>query len=304
MEELHLTNLNFKNFYKKVESRLKKYEILRICLLCLVILVECALAALILYLFLEGHLDFQRGSHIKVIFFAVIFGFGIHWFLKKTFEVKVKENIIEDFATSFENYDWEYWQLGDSLLDEKTLKSTKILPQFNESYSDDNFQGTYKGIPVIISEQELKNGVGMYKTKVFNGLVIEYTFEERTFPAEIIVRDSGVLPPKGLQKVALEDAEFDKMFTVYSNDQIESRFVLTTGFMEKIKALKILFDAKNISLSFNCQKLYIAVDIGCDSFNIARLYKSTDDKELLEKMYNQFDFILKIADLLRLTKNI
>ena len=88
------------------------------------------------------------------------------------------------------------------------------------------------------------------------------------------------------------------MFSVYSNNQIECRFVLTTGFMEKLKALKILFCAKHISLYINGQNIYIAVDIGRDSFNIARLYKRTDDKEQFERMYNQFDFILKIEKII------
>ena len=297
-------NNKFEEFYKNIYPKLRNYEILRYFLLVLLIIIECALAAGILYLFLEGHLTIERGSDIKKIFVAVLIGFGIHWYFKKTFEIKVKENIIEDFAQNFENYDWEYWQIGKSLLDEKTLKSTGILPQFNESYSDDNFQGSYKGIPIIISEQELKYGVGIYKTKVFNGLVIEYLFEKIKFPAEIIVRDSGVLPPKNLQKITLEDPEFNKMFNVYSNDQIESRYILTTSFMEKLKTLKTLFNTKHVSASFIGHRLYIAADVGQDSFNIASLFKPVNNKKDFEIMYNQFEFILKIADLLKLTDRV
>lgn len=224
---------------------------------------------------------------------------------KKHFEIKIKEKIIEDFMECFSDFDWECWTLNDSQIDTKTLKSIKILPNFKDSYSDDNFVGTYKGIPVKISEQTLKVGQGIYKTNVFNGIVIEYDFKDRLlFPAEIIVKDSGFIAPKGYEKVILEDAEFNRMFNVYSNNQIECRYILTVGFMEKLKALKILFDAKSIALSFFKNHLYIAVDIGRDSFNIAKLNRRTDDKKLFEKMYNQFDFILKISDLLQLTRKI
>lgn len=218
--------------------------------------------------------------------------------------MRVKKKIIEEFCDCFENYDWQEWMIGESYLDEETLRETKILPKFTQRYSDDNFLGLYKGIPVVITEQRLDSGgSGIYAARTFEGLVIGYAFEE-AFPAEIIVRDGKFLPPKNLEKVTLEDVEFNKMFNVYSNDQVESRFILTTSFMEKLKTLKTLFNAKHVSASFIEGKLYIAADIGKDSFNIANLFKPVNNKKDFEIMYNQFEFILKIADLLKLTDRI
>ena len=295
----------FENFYNNIEPTLKKYEFLRVGLLALVIFIELILFFGILYLFTENILTFQRTQHCKILFMIVLFGCFIHWYIKKEFEIKIKEKILLNFIECFSDFEWDYWILGYSQIDEKILKSILILPQFNENYSDDNFVGTYKGIPIKISEQTLKSGLGIYKTNVFDGIVIEYFFKNRQkFPTEIIIKDNGLFAPKGYEKVLLEDTEFNKMFNVYSNNQVECRFILTTGFMEKIKALKILFNAKNIALSFIGRRLFIAIDIGKDSFNIAKLYKRTNNKKLIEKMYNQFNFILKITDLLQFTNKI
>lgn len=295
----------FEDFYNTIEPTLKKYEFLRAGLLTLVIFIELSLFFGILYLFTENILTFQRTQHCKILFMIVLFGCFIHWYIKKEFEIKIKEKILLNFIECFSDFEWDYWILGYSQIDEKILKSILILPQFNENYSDDNFVGTYKGIPIKISEQTLKSGLGIYKTNVFDGIVIEYFFKNRQkFPTEIIIKDNGLFTPKGYEKVLLEDTEFNKMFNVYSNNQVECRFILTTGFMEKIKALKILFNAKNIALSFIGRRLFIAIDIGKDSFNIAKLYKRTNNKKLIEKMYNQFNFILKIADLLQFTNKI
>ncbi len=295
----------FEDFYNTIEPTLKKYEFLRAGLLALVIFIELSLFFGILYLFTENILTFQRTQHCKILFMIVLFGCFIHWYIKKEFEIKIKEKILLNFIECFSDFEWDYWILGYSQIDEKILKSILILPQFNENYSDDNFVGTYKGIPIKISEQTLKSGLGIYKTNVFDGIVIEYFFKNRQkFPTEIIIKDNGLFAPKGYEKVLLEDTEFNKMFNVYSNNQVECRFILTTGFMEKIKALKILFNAKNIALSFIGRRLFIAIDIGKDSFNIAKLYKRTNNKKLIEKMYNQFNFILKIADLLQFTNKI
>lgn len=295
----------FEDFYNTIEPTLKKYEFLRAGLLTLVIFIELSLFFGILYLFTENILTFQRTQHCKILFMIVLFGCFIHWYIKKEFEIKIKEKILLNFIECFSDFEWDYWILGYSQIDEKILKSILILPQFNENYSDDNFVGTYKGIPIKISEQTLKSGLGIYKTNVFDGIVIEYFFKNRQkFPTEIIIKDNGLFAPKGYEKVLLEDTEFNKMFNVYSNNQVECRFILTTGFMEKIKALKILFNAKNIALSFIGRRLFIAIDIGKDSFNIAKLYKRTNNKKLIEKMYNQFNFILKITDLLQFTNKI
>ena len=295
----------FENFYNNIEPTLKKYEFLRVGLLALVIFIELSLFFGILYLFSENIFTFERANHYKILFMIVLFGCFIHWYIKKEFEIKIKEKILLNFIECFSDFDWDYWILGYSQIDEKILKSILILPQFNDNYSDDNFVGTYKGIPIKISEQTLKSGLGIYKTNVFDGIVIEYFFKNRQkFPTEIIIKDNGLFAPKGYEKVLLEDTEFNKMFNVYSNNQVECRFILTTGFMEKIKALKILFNAKNIALSFIGRRLFIAIDIGKDSFNIAKLYKRTNNKKLIEKMYNQFNFILKIADLLQFTNKI
>ncbi len=295
----------FEKFYKYIEPNLKSYELIRIILLIITVVLELAIVVLILYWFFEGVITFHNATHIKAVLVMIIIGCFLYRYIKKHFEIKIKEKIIEDFMECFSDFDWECWTLNDSQIDTKTLKSIKILPNFKDSYSDDNFVGTYKGIPVKISEQTLKLGHGIYKTNVFNGIVIEYNFEDRLlFPAEIIVKDSGFIAPKGYEKVILEDAEFNRMFNVYSNNQVECRYILTTGFMEKLKALKILFDAKSIALSFLGNHLYIAVDIGRDSFNIAKLNRRTNDKKLFEKMYNQFDFILKISDLLQFTRKI
>ena len=295
----------FEDFYNTIEPTLKKYEFLRAGLLTLVIFIELSLFFGILYLFTENILTFQRTQHCKILFMIVLFGCFIHWYIKKEFEIKIKEKILLNFIECFSDFEWDYWILGYSQIDEKILKSILILPQFNDNYSDDNFVGTYKGIPIKISEQTLKSGLGIYKTNVFDGIVIEYFFKNRQkFPTEIIIKDNGLFAPKGYEKVLLEDTEFNKMFNVYSNNQVECRFILTTGFMEKIKALKILFNAKNIALSFIGRRLFIAIDIGKDSFNIAKLYKRTNNKKLIEKMYNQFNFILKITDLLQFTNKI
>lgn len=64
---------------------------------------------------------------------------------------------------------------------------------------------------------------------------------------------------KNEEKILLEDTRFNKYFTVYSPDQIESRYVLSSTIMEKIVALKEKFN-RDIMLSFINNNVYLAVE--------------------------------------------
>jgi len=58
--------------------------------------------------------------------------------------------------------------------------------------------------------------------------------------------------------VKLEDTEFENDFMVYSTDQVEARYILSTSLMERITRLKRKID-KPIMLSFNKNKLYLGI---------------------------------------------
>jgi len=58
--------------------------------------------------------------------------------------------------------------------------------------------------------------------------------------------------------VELEDTEFENDFMVYSTDQVEARYILSTSLMERITRLKRKID-KPIMLSFNKNKLYLGI---------------------------------------------
>lgn len=61
-----------------------------------------------------------------------------------------------------------------------------------------------------------------------------------------------------LEAVQLEDPEFEYLYSVFSNDQVEARFVLTTGMMQRIKDFREK-TRKQIFLSFQNSKMHIAI---------------------------------------------
>jgi hypothetical protein len=61
-----------------------------------------------------------------------------------------------------------------------------------------------------------------------------------------------------LEQVNLEDPEFDEIFKVYSNDQVLSRYVLSTGMMQRIKDFRAK-TGKEVFLSFKDSYMYLSI---------------------------------------------
>lgn len=99
------------------------------------------------------------------------------------------------------------------------------------------------------------------------------------------------------QKIHLEDPRFTNEFVVYSTDQVEARYVLSTALMERIVALKEKFN-QPILLSFHNQQLFLAVknDNGLFSFPSGKL----DNIKIIEELANDIETALDIASELKL----
>ena len=104
-----------------------------------------------------------------------------------------------------------------------------------------------------------------------------------------------------LNRVILEDPKFSKRFKVYSSDQVEARYLVTTAFMERLYNLKTAFGSKNIKCSFYSNKLMIAISTKKDLFEICNINKHT--KDVIYDLYKELDAIYKMIDYFKLDEN-
>ena len=103
-----------------------------------------------------------------------------------------------------------------------------------------------------------------------------------------------------MPKVVLEDPEFNKMFEVYSKDQTEARYILTTSFIERFKQLKDIFKAESVSASFLENSLFVAIPCTKEMFVLGDLRKPVTDSAEFQEFFNQFLAIISIVDVLHL----
>lgn len=109
---------------------------------------------------------------------------------------------------------------------------------------------------------------------------------------------------KKMQNVNLEDTNFEKQFNVYTQDQIEARYLLTPTFMERLKSLNTSFGTKGIKCSFFDEYIMFAIPTKKDLFELGSLYKSLSSNKLVEKFYDELHSIQEMIDHLKLNEKI
>ena len=102
--------------------------------------------------------------------------------------------------------------------------------------------------------------------------------------------------------VKLEDPEFEKSFVVYSSDQTEARYILSTSLMKRILDYKIK-SKKDIQLSFVSSRLFVSVPYGKDLFE-PKLFGEITDFESVEEYYNDLKLVLELIEDLNLNTRI
>lgn len=109
--------------------------------------------------------------------------------------------------------------------------------------------------------------------------------------------------PKGFEKVTLEDVNFEKKYQVFSQNQVEARYLLTTAFIERFQNIKTVFKAQYIRGEFINGELILVLGTTKDLFVMGKYSQKTTYKtfvELFEELYS----ILNLVDHLKLNMKI
>lgn len=104
------------------------------------------------------------------------------------------------------------------------------------------------------------------------------------------------------QLVKLEDPEFAKYFTVYSEDQVNARYILSTNLMEKLVDFRHKAH-KNIYVSFVEDTIYFAIEYPDGLFE-ANLYRSMLSFAPLREYFEAIQLMLGLVEELNLDRQI
>ncbi|RTR38209.1 DUF3137 domain-containing protein [Shewanella canadensis] len=190
-----------------------------------------------------------------------------------------------------------------------TLKRSKLLPGYDKAHFDDYVQGTYRGIEIAINELALTKEVRRDKNSetktVFNGVMVQLSCHKKFNGHTVVVRSRGSLMNflsdsfKRLSRVKLEDPRFEKLFDVFSSDQVEARYLLTVSFMERLQELADCFSGQ-FQCAFYEDKLLIMLASRENRFELGSIFNGATFEYEFSQINREMRQLFAMIEVLKL----
>lgn len=288
-----------------------------------------------------GFLFLSNESSMPVILSLFVLGLGYLGFhINRQFHLNkystlFKQKILPRFFRFFGNFDY--------VAESKDPLKNKILPIHSSARITDCLSGEHTGLKFTMQELELYefNILFLFQiphivvfyvlTKKFlntefnlsrlaeamcsKGMLLTVQFP-RTFKGETLVlkdkldRMKGILEnftSSQLSKVSLEDPQFEAWFTVYSTDQVEARYLLTTALMQRLIDLGESLKTKPLELprlrvEFSENKMVLYLNTAYNFFEPYSLKNKLEEFKELHLFLQQMNQLFQFIDALKLNR--
>jgi hypothetical protein len=180
----------------------------------------------------------------------------------------------------------------------------QLVPGCDRTGFQDCFRGGFRGCDFVFYEGHLERRVqsrrGSRWQTVFRGQLIRIAFPKTFHGVTVVRRDAGIFNvlqrwTTKLQRVGLSDSRLEKAFEVYSNDQVEARYLIHPVFMERLLGLEAQFKGKRLRCAFEGGDLLIAVE-GGDKFELGSMFARLDDIERARIIVKDVTEIMRVID--------
>ncbi len=309
-----LTEEEFTNYYNQnIFPYLDEYESCRKDLIKKFLITASIIVAVFIILVLFGVINQE------IIIRAAIFTGGVIFiifsFFRQIFRNKLKRTFyiqlfsLLDLKYSFESSDEKY-NVSDKILN--LCKKSEIYSRYDNIDVDDIITGKYNDLDFSVYDThiyyETGSGKNRHTVHPLRGFILTTEIKKKFVGETLIKTDRFLQTGKIGQKVTvrLEDIVFEKEFEVYSDDQIEGRYLLTTAFMNRLVEYKKrkhysieVFFSNNLDGNEN---IFFFINNNKDNFEFPMLKKL--EKESFYKILKEIYDVLEIIDALKLEQNI
>jgi len=245
------------------------------------------------------------GTIILSIIGAVLFGFGIfrmvkvgsaQKYYKENYSKKVLDFLLKDNDYTFD----EFGKIEEYIFKNSQMGTTnhydyykgEDLLSINIPNDDGSKSNNYLHLcDLDVTKIESDSDGDDREVTVYKGVFgyVDFPFE---FKCSMSINTTYRKPGVKFEKISLEDIVFNKKFKVLSNDQIESRYILTPEMMEKLLILNE--KAGKVRLVLVDDKMYF----GFSSIDLFELKSVSNNnvESLFDNFYTHVSVILSIVN--------
>ncbi len=277
-------------------------------------------AIMVAVFYLSPHFGWDTDVLIgAVVVFSFLAGLLLY-FLPRTYVVSFKQQVIPRIV-QFADPNLTY--TPDRYIPRSIFMQSGIFRKKPDEYAgDDLVSGKIGATRIRFSEIDAvresylgsKDGTGKNETQIFKGLFIVADFNKKFTGKTVVLTDIlerflGRFGKKGLgldkrwgQQINLEDPEFEKLFEVYGDDQITSRYILSTSLMARLTRFR-KEARKAIQLSFVDSQMYIAIPYNRNLFE-PRLFRSILSFKPMAEYFKVLNLALGVIEDMNLNRRI
>ena len=243
-------------------------------------------------------------------FYFIILSYGvIFWYINRSilvYQTSIKNKIFPRILEFIGNFSFS----AEAPAQAEKYKKSGLIPSFSKETNEDQILGEYNGVKLELFESHLQKWKGSPKRRrlvtVFNGLIIVLSMNKDFVGKTVVKQDKGAVGNwfgkkfSELENIKLEDPKFEEIFEVYSTDQIESRYLLTVSFMERLLELAEIFDDSKIELCFEDNQLLMMIPLRKPIFEPGPITEPEDFIDDAQSLLREMHLICQIVDILKL----
>jgi hypothetical protein len=227
---------------------------------------------------------------------------------RKTAKVSILPELLSFFGTLTYSLEGKF--------DPEKLKQSRVFKDFDHQKSEDFINGQLNDLNFNFAEVHLLKNSDKKTITIFNGEIAEIQMHKNFHGQTIIVEENqhantsngflgiGADPNKKFELVQLEDPVFEKTYKVYSTDQIEARYILTTSFIERLLKLREFYNGARLRVSFYNKSVMIAVSSNRDLFEPKGIKESAINTDDIHKFLAEINEYQELINILKLNQNI
>ena len=193
---------------------------------------------------------------------------------------------------------------------EDLFRNSGLFTSPDRYHAEDLIEGCLDKTSFICSEvhaeerraRSTKNGVQYYWEDIFKGFLFIADFHKEFLGETTVLRDSFFKIKMGASRVKMENPDFEKVFDVFSTNQIEARYLITPSMMERMLKLDSNFK-KGVTISFRNSMILVAIPDSKNRFE-ADVWSSLSDMNILKSDFAVLQSLLEIVDELNLNTRI
>ena len=275
---------------------------------------------IIISIFISIQIEFPIPAIIVIGLCVLISFFKINPLWKEYYK-QFKEQVIREIIRFID--EGLSYSPSDKMSQNKFIKCGIYQTGIDRYSGDDYVKGRVASTDIEFSEIHAEYKTTTVDSKgrtqthwhtIFKGLLFSADFNKIFNAKTYVLTDTaekmfGFLGTK-LQKmnkgrgelVKLENPEFESEFVVYSGDQIESRYILSSSLMERILSFKKQ-TKKRIQLSFVDSRLYVTVPYSKDLFE-PKLFGDIVNFDHIKDYHNDLSLVLDLIQTLNLNTRI